>query len=59
MDTIFESIGRGTFDAEGGTTQFLLEDWKEVDLDPISGEEQVNTPFKRPRFHSSDFKLDS
>ena len=56
---IFEAISRNTFDAEGGTTQFLMEDRKEADLDPLTGEEIVNIPFKRPQCQSADFKLDA
>ena len=47
------------FDSEGGITQFLMKDKKEADIDPFSGEEPVNTSFKRPWFQSGDFKLDT
>ena len=46
--TIFEAISSNVFDSEGGITQFLMEDRKEADIDPPSGEEPINTPFKRP-----------
>ena len=57
--TIFEAISRNTFDAEEGTTQFLMEDRKEVDINPHSGGEPVDTPFNHPQFQSGDFKLDT
>ena len=57
--TIFEAISRNTLDAEGGTAQFLMEDRKEADINPLSGEEPVNTPFKRPWFQSGGFKMDT
>ena len=47
------------FDSEGGITQFLMKDKKEADIDPFSGEEPVNTSFKRPWFQSGGFKMDT
>ena len=44
---------------EGEITEFLVEDRKEADIDPLSGDEPVNIPFKCPRFQSGDFKLDA
>ena len=52
--TIFELVGRGAFNDKGAAAQFLTEDRK-GGIDPGSGEEPVNTPFKCPRFQSGDF----
>ena len=57
--TIFEAIRSNTFDSEGGITQFLMEDRKEANIDPLSGEEPVKIPFNRPRFQTGDFKFDA
>ena len=48
-----------SFDSEEGITQFLMEDRKEADIDPLSGVEPVNAPFKRPWFQSEDFQLNT
>ena len=57
--TIFEAMNSESFDLEEGINQFLMEDKKETDIDLLSGVEPVNTPFKRPRFQSEDFQLNT
>ena len=56
--TFFESVGRGAFDDKGGAMQLLMEDRKGI-VDPLTGEDSINTPFKRPRFQSDEFAPDT
>ena len=53
---ILEAVKKGTFDDKGGeaVTEFILYD-KVGDSDPITGENVVHPPFKRPRFMTTDF----
>ena len=53
---IFKAVGKGTFDVTGGeaVTQFILGD-KLGYTYPSTGENLIQTPFKRPRFMTTDF----
>ena len=57
--TIFEAMNSDSFYSKEGVTQFLMEDRREADIDPLSGVEPVNAPFKRPWFQSEDFQLNT